>query len=67
MVAERVATIAAILAERMRRQRIGNPLGPDEDAQELIGAIQPICTGSFSTRTSSPTSVSSYSWGMSSG
>jgi hypothetical protein len=27
--------MAAILAERMRRQRIGNPLAADDDAEEL--------------------------------
>jgi hypothetical protein len=54
MVAERVATLAAILAERMRRQRIGNPLGPDDDARELIGAIQPISTGPFARPGSPP-------------
>jgi hypothetical protein len=56
MVAERVVTRAAILAERMRRQRIASPLGPDDEAQESIGAIQPISTGPFA-RPGSPPSL----------
>jgi hypothetical protein len=54
MVAERASTMAAILAERMRRQRIGNPLAADDDARELIGAIQPISTGPFARPGSPP-------------
>jgi hypothetical protein len=46
--------MAAILAERMRRQRIGNPLAADDDAEELIGAIQPISTGPFARPGSPP-------------
>jgi len=54
MVAERVSTMAAILAERMRRQRIANPLAADEDAEELIGEIQPLSTGAFARPGSPP-------------
>jgi len=54
MVAERAASMAAILAERMRRQRIGSPLGAGDDVEELIGAIQPISTGAFARPGSPP-------------
>lgn len=46
--------MAVILAERMRRQRIGNPLGADDDVRELIRAIQPISTGAFARPGSPP-------------
>ena len=46
--------MAAILAERMRRQRIGHPLAADDDTEELIGAIQPISTGAFARPGSAP-------------
>jgi hypothetical protein len=54
LVAEPKLTKGAILAERMSRQRIGNPLGVDDDPQELISAIQPLSTGPFARPASPP-------------
>ncbi len=54
MATERASTLAAILAERMRRQRIGNPLAAGDDVRELIGAIQPLSTGPFARPGSPP-------------